>query len=730
MSYGRVAAGLLAWLATAISSEAAAQQTPAYGATARVGDSRSGENRGRASTVVTRRDLDERLPRSAPDALRWEPGVYIQQTAHSQASPFVRGLTGQQVLMMFDGVRLNNGTYRQGPNQYLFTVDAASVDHLEVVRGSASVLYGSDAIGGAVLVSPLDPAPDVWRDGLRFHPRLTARAGTADGELGGRAQLGVELGPRVAAVAGFGYRDVGELRSGGPVRSPVDGSVPAVPLFRADGVTQQGTGFREATFDARVVARVRARLRAVAALYGYRQFDAPRTDQCPPPFQPEGTCLDYEEQYRTLAYAALRGDAGREIRDLDLVLSFQRTHERRRSDFPRANVVGLGRDDVNTVGIRATASTRAVRLADGASLRLRYGLDAYRDDVSSAAWLTFTDVGRVFPQSRGQYVDGSFYVSTGAFVTASVALSDWLVVGAGGRAAIVGVRTPPDQASGTRGVRQDFGAVLGRAGAEAHVTDDVTVRLNVDQGFRAPNLDDLTSRQATGPGFQLENADLGPERSLTTELGAGLDTHDVVLDAWAFYTRLDDQMTRMLTPAAACPPATSACATSAYRYQLVNAPGRSDIFGVEALARVRLPLGVDVRVGVAWAWGDQPNSATRPSDPAVPYDARTPLSRIPPLNGTFEARWRHPRTGLWAGTGIRWALEQDRLATSDRSDARIPLGGTPGYATVDLRVGWRWRDRVVVGAVLENVLDAAYRVHGSSVNGPGRSVVVTVSGGL
>ncbi|HGG56490.1 MAG TPA: hypothetical protein ENK31_01705, partial [Nannocystis exedens] len=47
------------------------------------------EHRGRASSVVRRRDIEERLPRSAPDALRYEPGVYVQQTAHSQGSPYV-----------------------------------------------------------------------------------------------------------------------------------------------------------------------------------------------------------------------------------------------------------------------------------------------------------------------------------------------------------------------------------------------------------------------------------------------------------------------------------------------------------------------------------------------------------------------------------------------------------------------------------------------------------------
>src|SRR5687767_3033023 len=125
-----------------------------YGATARASEDEDGATAGRASSTVTRRQLEERLPRSAPDALRWEPGVSIQQTAHGQASPFVRGVTGQQVVLMFDGVRLNNGIYRQGPNQYFFTVDALTIDRIDLVRGSASTWFGSDAIGGAVIARP------------------------------------------------------------------------------------------------------------------------------------------------------------------------------------------------------------------------------------------------------------------------------------------------------------------------------------------------------------------------------------------------------------------------------------------------------------------------------------------------------------------------------------------------------------------------------------------------
>lgn len=86
--------------------------------------------------------------------------------------------------------------------------------------------------------------------------------------------------------------------------------------------------------------------------------------------------------------------------------------------------------------------------------------------------------------------------------------------------------------------------------------------------------------------------------------------------------------------------------------------------------------------------------------------------------------------GAYLGGALRWALAQDRLAPSDLSDARIPAGGTPGFAVFDLRAGYRWRPYLLMAAVLENVGDAGYRYHGSSVNGPGRGLRLFVQGGL
>ena len=76
-----------------------------------------------AVNVVERGHLATRSNRLITDLLREEPGILIQQTTAGQGAPFIRALTGSQILLMVDGVRLNNGTFRQGPSQYLATVD-------------------------------------------------------------------------------------------------------------------------------------------------------------------------------------------------------------------------------------------------------------------------------------------------------------------------------------------------------------------------------------------------------------------------------------------------------------------------------------------------------------------------------------------------------------------------------------------------------------------------------
>jgi len=683
----------------------------------------------RATTRVTEQQMEERVPRSAPDALRYESGVFVQQTAHAQGSPFIRGRTGQQTVILFDSVRLNNSLFRQGPNQYFFTIDSRSIESIDVLRGSASTRFGSDAMAGVISANPIEPEVVPEETGLRIRPRLMLRYGSADNERGGRAQAEFQAGPRFGGILGFGYRDIDELRSGGPVYNPRDGQLPEVPRFDEDGKTQLGTGFREFTGDARFIWRITPDIQAIFAWYEYRQRDAPRTDQCAPPFAPSSDCLTYEEQDRQLGYTALEGRLGDWARSFRLTLSWQRQHERRSITRPTQFTENIGRDDVTTLGVALYSRTSLFDVHDDIGLMLRYGGDVYHDAVSSAAWLTFTDVDITRERSRGQYLDDSRYVWGGVFSELEAQLWQRIAVRTGGRVSATSARAPGDDESGTAAVDQTWLTAVANAGLEVWATDATTVTLSLDQGYRAPNLDDLTSRQQTGPGFQIENAALQPERSLTTELGVQVRSDLVTFDSWVYHTTIRDGIARSRRESSDCPPETLQCASSWSRFQLINTEGASVLYGAEGGVEVRPVTGLSVRTTIAYAYGEGPNTQPRPVDSAAGYVERVPLSRVPPLNGTAEVMYRHS-LGWYAGAAMRWATLQDRLANSDLSDARIPIGGTPGFAVFDVRAGYRLNPWLVLAVVGENLGDAAYRYHGSSVNGAGRSVLVSLEAGL
>jgi len=183
-------------------------------ATRRVREERSALPQG--TSVTTRADIDARPYQLLPQILREEPGILVQQTTSAQASPVIRGFTGQSNVYLIDGVRFNQSSWRTGPSQYLALVNAGSVDRLEVVRGPGSVQYGSDALGGTVNVLPARPS--LTTGGVRASGDLAASFGSAEKSAAGDANVTVQ-GPLAAIRFGFSGRRVDDLRTGGGIDS-------------------------------------------------------------------------------------------------------------------------------------------------------------------------------------------------------------------------------------------------------------------------------------------------------------------------------------------------------------------------------------------------------------------------------------------------------------------------------------------------------------------------------
>ena len=633
-----------------------------------------------------------RAPRSLPDALAEVPGVMMQRTGYGQGSPYIRGLTGFRTLLLVDGIRLNNSAFRDGPNQYLSTVDHLSLGGLELVRGPGAVLYGSDSMGGTVNLLPHRPV--LVPGGDIFGGRVLARLASAEQSVIGRIDGYGSIGGEFAFVGGISRKVFGDLRAG-------DGKL-------------DGTGYDEWDGDLAILFAPTSKLEITLGYQRASQDDVPRTHKTMDARSWHGTTVGGEarrdlDQIRDLLYLRTRiRQPLTFIEELTLTASWQHHREvqyRVRSD---------GRSDrqgfrIHTLGfsLEATSETAAGTFS--------YGVDYYRDSVDSFL-KSFTATGSLRSTGiQGPVGDDAVYSLAGVYVQDAIDIQSDLTLTAGGRAtwAAVDANSTLDPLTGEEtGIDDSWRAVVGSIRATWTGIEDVAIYGGVSQGFRAPNLSDLTRLDsARSDEIETPSPDLDPERSLSFDLGGRLRSGPLELELSVFHTVLDDLIQRFPT---------GTVIDGDNEVTKANI-GDGYVRGVEVGGRVDVGGGFTIFGSGALLDGRADNY---PTSARVKEDEY--LDRLPPLMGEIGLRWRGDE-GLLLSGRIRMADKADRLSTRDAADTeRIPPGGTPGYGVVDLSASIPLADRATITFGLENLFDKAYRIHGSGQNQPGRNFTVTL----
>jgi hemoglobin/transferrin/lactoferrin receptor protein len=621
-------------------------------------------------------ELSRRALRSTPETLAGVTGVFVQKTNHGGGSPFVRGLTGNQVLLMVDGIRLSNSTFRYGPNQYLATVAPHSIERVEVVRGSGSTLYGSDAIGGVVNV--LTRGPRLAGGKTEASARVLLRGMTDGMDRTVRAE-GEVAGARWAFSAGADARSFGDLVAGGDL-----------------GV-EAPSAYDERSADAKALVRASASTLLTLAYQHVHQSDVARYDQVS---QRGYLRYGFDPQDRQLAYARSETFLPHPwLRRLEATLSLQRSVEGRFRQRRGESLEVRERDEVETLGVVVEA-----RSEPRPGWRATSGLEVYHDHVASSA--VSSDLGTgVTTARRGLYPDGATATSLAAFTLHSLELGR-LGLTLGGRFNSYAI-SADDPVVGPIDVRPR--ALVGNASALFRLAEGQHLVASVNSGFRAPNISDIGSLGPFDFGIEVPSPDLEPERSLTFELGHKARMGPVAGAVALYVTSLSALIDRVESTYLG---STTLDGDRVYRKENI---GEARLKGVEAEVEVALPHRAVLAAAVVYAHGQN-------------LDADEPMRRIPPLHGRVALRFSPARPAL-AEIEWLWAAKQDRLASGDLADHRIATGGTPGWNVLNLRGSWDAGPvRLRVG--LENLFDTAYRTHGSGIDGVGRAAWASVQAGF
>ncbi len=462
------------------------------------------------------------LVNGAAELLREYPGVDITGTGANQGRPIIRGQRGQRILLLEDGVRLNNSRRQQDFGELPALVGLDGLERIEVVRGPASVLYGTDAIGG--VINLINTSPLFTTSGFKAGGTVSYRYSSSDKQKRPSGSLNAQFGR-------FSLRGSAAFRNAQDYEAPA-GSFGKLTLGNDTRV--HGTGVKDENVSVQAAARVResdeisarfSRYDASNAAFGFVSNADLGT--------PGSPSIDIRYPNQTYAKTSIRYRAkalALPFADRTDVVAYTSGNERSLTlnvfvpfgpGTPPGAGVGVNSrnfTDVNTDGFRAEAAKTFWKQV------LTYGADFFRDRSNNTDSSVTTVFG--FGPPRPQINDtastpNASFRSTGLFVQTEASLTDRLSLVAGTRWQRVSTRTRTTPKISVPLIESSDNAVVAAGNALFRIADNVNFIASVGRAFRSPNLIEkfFNGAAAEGSGYQLRNPDLKPESSLDVDLG-------------------------------------------------------------------------------------------------------------------------------------------------------------------------------------------------------------------
>jgi len=688
------AQGLAASAAASSSvSTAAATATPPKGGTSTDGDSipvvvysvnRTPERpfgTARAVTVISQDDIKRRNPRNFMDLLI-EHGVFMHQSAYgTNMVPFVRGFEGKGVMILVDGVPVNDAMQRFDAN----LIDVHMIERVEIVRGVGSVL-GSESLGGTINVITKQ-GPALGESGALHTLLATRYAGGGAAGVGGRGELYGRT-DRFQYRGGMSYQDNGELRAGSDVGT----------LAPTSFIERGGNAHVDWFVGDDKTLSVEGRTRELV--------DPPRYDR-----YADGSSLLWLEP-KTDRVGSLRYQDLTERRFWSALRVTTYAHRRAENQVRIATSKPAVKSFSPSVGNVTGANLELTTFAGRHSLV--YGVDWSNENISSIRRDSNMTTG-VVTLSRGLYTDNSSFRSQAAYVQDRMSFGRFVPT-VGLRYSYFASKGYENTSAGEFDITGSNGALTATANALYKASKSVNLVAGVTSGFRAPNIEDLATLDSRGLGYEIPNPEVEPEHITTYEAGVKIERQRLSANLMYQYSVVTDVMKRAVSGT-----------YNGLTFFDANGNGVKDT-GEQNIVQ-------KINIGESRTSGPEIDVRYTPL-PSVQLTAnyqlvigRDPqndsyLYRIPPAYGTATARWspdvaRRP----WMQLVYNYAAAQHRLGPDDLADVRIGADGTAGINVMSVRSGMEVVPHVSLHLALENAFDRFYIYNGSGIARPGREVV-------
>lgn len=707
--------------------------------------------------IITSNDIRKTNAQNMGDLLMSTGNVFVQKSQQGGSSPVIRGFEASRVLLVVDGVRMNNAIYRSGHLQNIITVDQNMLERVEILQGPSSTLFGSDALGGAVHMITKDPKLSVDGKKTNIASNVFTRFSTVNNEKTFHADLNIG-GKKWGSLTSITESDFGNMRMGKRdikgfekfgtrpyYIQPFDGINGDTILKNSNDRIQLFSGYRQTDFLQKILYKPNEKSTHILNAQISHSSDVPRYDRLQ---DIRNGALRYASWYygpqerKMISYHFRHNSSSGLFREYNAVASYQDIEESRITrEYKRYDRLDKRLELMKVAGLTIDARRKAKRE------EIIAGTDIQLNNLKSIGARTnmltnqITALDSRYPNGRNnmnlvalyiqhihKFGDGKLILNEGARWQYSRLFSN--------------IADNSFFQLPVMEVRQTNGALTGNIGLVYNAGNGNRVRVGYASGFRSPNIDDLSKifeSSTSAKQVVVPNPELKPEYTHNLDLGLSHKLGKYLsIEVSLYHT----QFTNAIVKAPFRLNGQDSIVYYNVKSQVLASQNvnRASIYGgsVELKGKFGKSWHADASFNLVRGYFKTDNSKsttvykiqTDGSFLLQPSNvSRKPLDHIPPNFGRVSlgfdnTKWYAEIFMMYNGWKYLDAYNPDGEDNAQYATSK----GTPSWQTFNFRSGYRWGKRIEIQMACENIFDLNYRYFASGFSAGGRNLILGIRG--
>lgn len=685
-------------------------------------------------TQINKSTIEFTNPMTSADLLERGGNVFIQKSQLGGGSPMIRGLSTNRLVLSVDGVRLNNAIYRGGNIHNVISVSPMNIENTEIIMGSASVLYGSDAIGGVMNFYTKNPVLSMG-ESQRLDINIHSRYSSAASEKMYHFDVNFGL-KKIAFFSSISKSDYGNLLMGSNGPSEylrpnyvIQNSIGEdIIVNNSNSKLQRNTSYDQLNFLQKVLYKPNKNFQYDLGIHFSKTGDIPRYDR-----------LIRQDQNLDLVYGnwfygpqewllinnqiAINSKSNNVFDKLKITFAKQKFSESRNSRKLNASNLNSREEKLDILSLNIDMIKKINSNSD-----LTYGLEYINNKVESLG--SSTNIFDLSVNSiSSRYPNNSSLQSFGTYMNYKSKIVDDVFFQSGVRYSLTKLQADLSQNNTFYdfpygNINLENGAFVGGIGLSWVRNIYNNWKFNINTAFRSPNIDDVAKVFDSEPGnVVVPNPGLKPERSFGIEFGGYFRTkNNIELDFSTYITYLYDALIR--------DDFTLENGISQIIYdgelsqiQALQNGSKSLIYGFEFGANMVINKNLSLKSQLNLIAGHELNE--------LPF--ALPVRHIPPNFGNLHLIFEKGRLSFDAFVNFNSEISYNNLAESERAKPylyALDKDGnpySPSWTTYNFRSKYLLSDKLNFTLSFENISDKLYRPYSSGISAPGLNFIFSVN---